>query len=398
MTTRRGRQEKAAKGLPFVGDGAGRVHFVTGYPGFIGKRLVERLARLQPKATLYVLVQEKFSEEAQRYVEEITRGGEAAQVEVLVGDIVDMDLGLSGEEFRTLAETVTDVWHLAAVYYLGLRRERMRRVNVEGTRRMLEFCRELKRLRRLNYMSSAFVCGDRVGVIAEDELEMGQRFRNPYEETKYEAEILVQDAKAQLPLSIYRPSIVVGDSRTGEIDRFDGPYYLGILLVTSPLAVPLPLPGDGSAPLNVVPVDFVVDAMIVLSERPEAEGRTFHLIDPNPMSSRRVYELIADRAGKRLPRVTLSYRLTDALMRLPGLERLIRQQRQAVAYVNHLAIFNCHNTLELLDGTGVRCPPLSSYLPRLVDYVERYYRTRRSEVEMVEDPFDAPSSVSSEER
>ncbi|RMG19582.1 MAG: NAD-dependent epimerase/dehydratase family protein [Deltaproteobacteria bacterium] len=393
--TRRATARAPTDRLPFVPDGEGRVHFVTGYPGFIGKRLVERLARQQPRAKIYVLVQEKFEAEAERYVSEITRGRGTAGVEILVGDIIDMDLGLSGDEFRSLTESVTDVWHLAAVYYLGVRRDRMQRVNVDGTRRVLELCREMKRLRRLNYMSTAFVCGDRVGVIAEDELEMGQRFRNPYEETKYHAEVMVRDAMADLPISVYRPGIVVGDSRTGEIDRFDGPYYLGILLVTSPVAVPLPLPGDGVAPLNAVPVDFVVDAMLVLSERPEAEGRTFHLVDPNPMSSRRVYERIAERTGKRLPRMTLSYRLTDALMRLPGLERLIRQQRQAVAYVNHLAIFNSHNTLELLDGTGVRCPPLERYLDRLVDYVQRYYRTRRSDMEMEADPFDSESDAAS---
>src|SRR4029079_1733814 len=99
-----------------------------------------------------------------------------------------------------------------------------------------------------------------------------------------------------------------GDSRTGEIDRFDGPYYLGILLVTSPLNIPLPLPGNGVAPLNVVPVDFVVDAFFFLSRDPRAAGKTFHLVDPNPMSARRVYELIAERANKRLPRFNLSAR------------------------------------------------------------------------------------------
>jgi nucleoside-diphosphate-sugar epimerase len=187
---------------------------------------------------------------------------------------------------------------------------------------------------------------------------------------------------------------VVGDSRTGEIDRFEGPYYLGILLVTSPLAVPLPLPGDGSAPLNAVPVDFVVDALLTLSDDPKAEGRTFHLVDPNPMSSRRVYELIAERAGKRLPRVTLSYKLTDALMRLPGIERLIRQQRQAVAYVNQLVIFNSHNTLALLDGTGVQCPPLERYLDRLIAYTRAYYKARReTEATDEEDPLDTASGA-----
>jgi hypothetical protein len=170
---------------------------------------------------------------------------------------------------------------------------------------------------------------------------------------------------------------VVGDSRTGEIDRFDGPYYLGMALVLSPLRVPLPLPGNGVAPLNVVPVDYVIDAVWALTNEPRAEGRTLHLVDPNPMSARRVYEHIAARANKRLPRFNLSARAADAVLRLPGLEKWARPQRAAINYVNHLALYNCHGALELLEPKGVRCPPLSSYLDRLVDFAQEHYRRRR---------------------
>ncbi len=370
--------------------GKGRAHLVTGFPGFIGKRLVEALAKTQPASKVLLLVQEKFESEARSFVRAVQRSEPLANLEILIGDVVDMDLGLAGDEYTRLMEEVTHIFHLASVHYLGVSREHARRVNLHGTVHMLELARECKQLSRFNHLSTAFVCGDRTGVIAEDELQMGQRFRNFYEETKYEAELTVREAMADVPISIHRPSIVVGDSRTGEIDRFNGPYYLGILLVTSPLSVPLPLPGDGVAPLNVVPADFVVDAMLRLGDDPRSEARTFHLVDPNPMSSRRVYELIAKKAGKRLPQVTLSYRLTERVMRIPGLERFIRQQRQAVEYVNHLAIFNSHNTLELLDGTGVRCPPLSSYLDRLIEYVRSHYRERRGKMALVEDSLDQP--------
>src|SRR5512139_1083498 len=137
---------------------------------------------------------------------------------------------------------------------------------------------------------------------------MGQRFHNAYEESKYQAELLVRRAQRDLPATIYRPSIVVGDSRTGEIDRFEGPYAMAILLVASPVGVPLPLPGDGVAPLNVVPVDFVVDAALSMSENPAGAGRTVHVVDPSPLSARRVYEMIADRAGKKLPPLSVPSR------------------------------------------------------------------------------------------
>jgi thioester reductase-like protein len=364
--------------------------FVTGYPGFIGKRLAADLCAAWPKSKLYMLVQPKFLKDARRYCKALPGGG--AQVELLAGDIVDMHLGLSSQEYNQLCDEVTDLFHLAAVQYLGLPRSTAQKVNVEGTRNVLELAFDAKHLRRFNHFSTCYVSGDRQGVIAEDELDLHQHFRNAYEETKFEAEKVVRRAMEKgLPASIYRPGIVVGDSRTGEIDRFDGPYYLGILLVTSPIGSPLPLPGNGVAPLNVVPIDFVSQAAMQLSQDDRAVGKTFHLVDPNPLSSRRVYELIAAQSGRKLPRVTMPARAADVLMRIPGVERFLRPQRQAVGMVNHLAIYNCHNTLELLDGTGVRCPPLQSYLDTLVAYVRKFYRSQGENVgPPSEDPLDTP--------
>src|SRR5512133_153897 len=369
---------------------AGRVHFVTGYPGFIGKRLVRRMVEgLRGGGDrLVLLVQAKNARAARDDLADLG----AERTEVVEGDVEHMHLGLSGAEFKALARDVTDVWHLAARAHLGADRGEMRRVNVEGTRNVVELCAAARRLRRLNHFSTAYVSGDRVGVILEEELAMGQRFHNPYEETKYQAELLVRRAQAELPATVYRPSIVVGDSRTGEIDRFEGPYALAILLVASPLAVPLPLPGDAVAPLNVVPVDFVIEAVLSISENPAGAGRTVHLVDPSPLSARRVYEMIAARAGKKLPSVSVPARAFQALLQLPLLERFSGVHRPAIEYVNHLAIYNCRNLLTLLDGTGIRCPPLTSYLDRLIEFVQATY-ARRREQELdaeVEDPLDAP--------
>jgi thioester reductase-like protein len=367
---------------------AGRVQLVTGFPGFIGKRLVRRLAETlrAREDRLVLLVQAKNARAAR---DDLAALG-ADRAEVVEGDVEHMHLGLSGAEFKALAREVTDVWHLAARSRLGAGRAEMRRVNVEGTRNVLDLCLAAPRLRRLSHFSTAFVSGDRVGVILEDELAMGQRFHNAYEETKLQAELLVRRAQADLPATIYRPSIVVGDSRTGEIDRFEGPYALAILLVASPVAVPLPLPGDAVAPLNVVPVDFVVEAVRAISENPAGAGRTVHVVDPSPLSARRVYEMIAERAGKKLPPVSVPSRLFQALLQLPLLERLSRTHRPAIEYVNHLAIYNCRNLLELLDGTGIQCPPITSYLDRLIEFVQATY-ARRREQELdaeVEDPLD----------
>ena len=373
-----------------------RVQFVTGFPGFLGKRLVRALrARAAPGDRLVLLVQSKnlSAAETAQQADGALASRKGPQVELVEGDIEQMHLGLSGAEWKAVAAEVTDVWHLAARTDLRAPRAELRRVNVEGTRNVLELCEAAVRLRRLTHFSTAYVSGDRVGVILEDELAMGQRFHNPYEETKYQAELLVRRAQSSLPATILRPSIVVGDSRTGEIDRFEGPYALAILLVASPLSMPLPLPGDAVAPLNVVPVDFVVDAACTLAEHPDAAGKTVHLVDPSPLSARRVYELIAARAGKRLAPASVPARAFQALLQLPLIERLSRVHRPAIDYVNHLAIYNPRNLLELLDGTGVRCPPIGSYLDRLIDFVQASYVRRRDAEEALvagenDDPLD----------
>jgi thioester reductase-like protein len=352
------------------------IALVTGFPRYLPRRIATGL--LDKGRQVRLLVQDKHLDDAEAFHETLSEA-QRQRMTLITGDVASMHLGLSTGELRELSSSVTEIWHLAEWSFLGADPREMQRVNVEGTRAVLELAADCKRLKRVNHFSSVFVSGDRVGVVAEDELAAGQSFRNAYEESKFEAEILVRRAMGHLPCTVLRPSIVVGDSRTGEIDRFEGPYAIAMLLVTSPLAVPVPLPGDGVAPLNVVPIDFVVAAALHIADDERAVGRTFHLVDPSPSSSRRVYELIAQRSGKKLPRLSLGYKLTDALLKVPGLERLTREQRMAIAYVNHLSFFASRNALEVLDGAGVRCPPIESYLDALMDYVRDFYRKRRGE-------------------
>jgi thioester reductase-like protein len=359
-------------------------YFITGFPDFLAQGMVKQILSVSPEARITLLIPPDLLPQAKPRLESL----QGQRLEVLTGDIIDMHLGLSGDEYIRMCASVTDIFHIGGISDLSVRREMIWRANVEGTRNLIELARDCACLNRLNYYSTCYMSGDRIGVIAEDELDLGQGFRNPYEETKFHAEKLLQRVNGLLPISIYRPSSVVGDSQTGEIDRFEGPYYLGILLVMSPLMVALPLPGDGAAPLNVVPVDFVTRSIWALSRDSRAVGRTFHLVDPNPMSARRAYEIIAEKEKKRLPRFSVSAKAAEVMLRLPILEKLSRPHRAAISYVNHLAIYNCHNTLELLDGTGIRCPPLTSYLDKLIAYVQEQYRRRREEHAEVEDPLD----------
>jgi nucleoside-diphosphate-sugar epimerase len=361
------------------------VTLVTGFPAYTAVRMIRRIAEAEPKTRLLLLAREKF----RRAAEELARDlPEPQRVEVLVGDVCDMDLGLSGAEYRALTACVTTIHHLASIYYLGVPRELTQRVNIDGTRGMLDFAVDCTRLKRFCHYSTAQVSGKRVGVILEEELDEGQRFRNVYEETKFESERLVQSAARRLPTTVFRPGVIVGDSKTGEIDKFDGPYYLVVLIVGSPVDLHLPLPGKGSAPLPIVPIDYVIDAAYALSRDGRAVGRTFHLTDPCPLSARTVYEIVAARAGKKPPRGIIPPSLARAVLRTPWLDRLAAPLAFLEAF-NHLAFYNPRGTLELLRGTGIECPPFETYVDRLIGYVQKVQAARRSKLEdEVFDPFD----------
>src|SRR5262245_71812 len=312
---------------------------VTGFPAFTAKRIAKKLLESDGKVRVVLLARGKFRRAAEEWAGELPPA-RRRRVQVLEGDVCDMDFGLNAEEFQTLTRDISVIQHAAGIYHHGVPAAQTFRVNVEGTRRALELAAECKRLRRFCHWSTAQVSGTRKGVILEEELESGQTFFNAYEESKYEAEKLARAAARRLPLTIFRPPIIVGDSKSGEVDKFDGPYYLMVLIVASPVDVPLPLPGRGSAPLHLAPIDFVVDAARRLTGDERAAGRTFHLVDPCPLGARAVYELIAERAHKKLPRGIIPTGLARALLRAPGIERLARAPRAFLESFNHMAFYN----------------------------------------------------------
>jgi nucleoside-diphosphate-sugar epimerase len=223
--------------------------------------------------------------------------------------------------------------------------------------------------------------------VLEGELEKGQQFHNVVEETLARGEKMMRAAMAKLPICVVRPTIVVGDSKTGEVDRFDGPYFLILLIVTSPPDFPLPLPGRPGSSLNLVPVDYYVRAACALGRDPRAPGRTFHVGDPAPLTAKRVFELVASAGGRRTPRGFIPANLTKALLRTPGIDRLAKSPR---AFLDALATpvsYSFANTSELLADGDVRCPPFESYVEGLVEHVQHRIREKRARDAEVYDPL-----------
>jgi thioester reductase-like protein len=362
------------------------IALITGFPAFTARRMIAKLLAAEPHTKLYVLARDKFALEADNLLDSLHAGDRA---EVLVGDVCDMDLGLSSAEYRALSKDVTWIHHLAGIYFMGIDDDTARRVNVGGTRTVLELARDASRLERIVHWSTAMTSGDRHGTVYEEDLDAGQRFHNAYERTKYEAERLVRAAMRQLPITIVRPSIIVGDSKTGEIDKLDGPYYLMVLIATNASGLRLPILGRGDAPLHLVPIDYVIEAAWHAARSDNSAGKTFHLVDPNPMTARAVFEAVADAANTEKPRGHIPRPLARAVLRTPGLARLGRGPLAFLDMLDHAVHYDSTNTASALAGSTVRCPSLSDYLPVLVRHVLDVARAPEvEEIEEIADPLD----------
>jgi len=274
--------------------------FITGFPGFIASCLLERLVK--PETQFFLLVQPQLVERAMAEVEEIAALTETPLESFVIveGDITLPKLGISDADLEAIQYETTDVFHLAAAYDLAVSKDTAFRVNLEGTKNVNDLVCSIKGLRRYNYVSTCYVAGKREGLILETELEHKAGFRNFYEETKYLAEIEVAQLKSHIPVTIFRPSVVVGDSVTGETPKYDGIYYLIKYLQKAPSILRLLNIGNKNVRLNLVPVDFVVDSLVALSRDKRAIGRTIAIADPRPMTTVDIFDVIAkDLSGRK---------------------------------------------------------------------------------------------------
>ncbi len=358
-------------------------YFVTGGTGFIGRHLVRRL--LERGGTVHVLVREGSRGRLEELIS--SWGDTPGEVVPVVGDLTQPMLGLDEATIEEFTGKIDHFFHLAAIYDMEADDEAIRVANVEGTMHAVEFANRAK-VGCFDLASSIAVAGLYKGVWREDMFEEAEELnRHAYFSTKHESELIVRE-QLEVPYRIYRPGIVVGNSETGEMDKVDGPYYFFKLIQRLRATLPqwMPTVGIEGREINLVPVDFVADAIDYIAHLEGRDGETFHLTDPNPLKAGQIINLFSRSAHAPQMSMRLDPQMLDivppavrgGLMMLSPVQRVVDTvlsdlgiPRQVLVYVNYPTSFDCSNTLEALEGSGISVPPLATYADRLWDYWER---------------------------
>jgi NAD(P)-dependent dehydrogenase (short-subunit alcohol dehydrogenase family) len=364
-------------------------YFVTGATGFIGRRLMERLLEKR-QDKVYVLVRESSLRRLDDLIERwtVVAGPSAAKrIEPVVGDLRRPLLGVEQEQVTELRGKIAHFFHLAAVYDMTAPAERNTAVNVGGTTHAVELARALD-VGHLHHVSSIAVAGEYKGTFEEEMFDEGQKLPSPYHRTKFESERIVRE-QPYVPWRVYRPAVVVGDSKTGEMDKVDGPYYFFKAIQRARGLFPewLPLVGLDLGRTNVVPVDWVAEALDHIAHEPDLDNRAFHLTDPRGQRVDELFNEFASAAHAPRFAVSIDKRLTDALpkwplalaMQLPPWRQVrnitLRElgiPEEVLAHVELKPRFDTREAERALRGSALeQPPPLHDYAGRLWDYWER---------------------------
>ncbi len=362
---------------------------ITGATGFIGKRLVRSLLMEQQK--IYLLVRRSSFWKVESLIKALSEEfpDAADRLIPIAGDITDPDVINDSKNRAKVHKEVEHIYHLAAKYQLGITRQEANVCNVTGTLNLLDLAKNCRRLKCLHYVSTLAVAGNYHGTWTEEMLIEGQGFDNHYAYTKFLAEVEVREAMSEIPIAVYRPGIVIGDSVTGEMDKIDGPYYLlvpflKIQSLTQKISDLIPIifpvaPGGDRIKCHIVPVDYVVNALSYISRQPDIQGKTFSLTDPNPPSMREFINIFCEKAGWIKPVFSIG---TDPLvwfLRLPGikdiahsLEPITNVPVEIIHYTSYDITYTTTNTEQALADSGIYCPRLKSYASKLLKYAKKH--------------------------
>lgn len=358
-------------------------YFVTGGTGFIGRHLIARL--LKRKGVIHVLVRKGSQKKLDRIAARM--GWEQGRIRPVVGDLAKPNLGLSAAQIKALSGKIQHFFHLAAIYDLSADAASQQIANIEGTRHAIELAGAIK-AGCFHHTSSIAAAGLYPGIFREDMFDEAEGLDDPYFRTKHDSEGLVRSA-CKVPWRIYRPAIVIGHSQTGEIDKIDGPYYFFTLIKKMRETLPpwMPTLGIEGGRINMVPVDYVADAMDHIAHKRGLDGKCFHLVDPEPMRIGEALNVFC-RAG-HAPEMAMRIdtrmfafvpsTVRMALANLPPIKRMTNLflrdfgiPRQVLGFINYPTRFDARETERALKGTKIAVPRLEDYAWRLWDYWERH--------------------------
>lgn len=359
-------------------------YLVTGGSGFIGKRLIRALLE-RPDSHIYLLMRHPTADRLTRLYRYWDT--DEARVTAIKGDVTERDLGIDASEREAMVGKIDHVFHLAAIYDLDADPEAELRTNIEGTRNAVALAAAI-RAKHFHHMSSIAAAGLYHGVFREDMFAEAQHLEHPYFASKHDAEKIVRE-ECRIPWRIYRPGLVIGDSRTGEMDKIDGPYYFFKLIQKTRKLLPgwMPSIGIEGGRINLVPVDFVVAAIMHLAHLEGQDGRCFHLTDPHPHRVGEILAVYAKAAHAPEPAIRLNAALLNlvpvglvtTLMTLTPTRRIRKAlmkdlglPQDILSFVNYPTRFDNREAATLLEPAGIRVPPIEDYAWRIWDYWERH--------------------------
>ena len=358
-------------------------YFVTGGTGFIGRNLIRLL--LERRGKIYVLVRKRSMGKFEKL--KADWGGAAKRVIPVAGDLKRPFLGIPPDRRKELEGEIDHFFHLAAIYDLMADAAAQEAANIKGTQNAIRLA-EVVKAKHFHHVSSIAAAGLYPGTFTEDMFEEAVGLDNPYFRTKHDSEGLVRQ-KCRVPWRIYRPGIVVGDSRTGEIDKIDGPYYFFKLIQKMRRMLPawMPTVGLEGGRINIVPVDYVAAALDHIAHKPRQDGKCFHLTDPKPKRIGEVLNLFSEAAHAPQMSMRIDARLFNlipgmvkqGLMMLPPVRRIYREVLKDLGmppdilkFINYPTKFDSSETRKLLKGSGITVPRLDDYAWRIWDYWERH--------------------------
>lgn len=360
-------------------------YFVTGATGFIGKRLIKRLVDQKRKGTIYFLIRESSKDkvpELQKYW-----GARKGQCVGITGDLTKPKLGLKAADIKLLNGNVDHFFHLAAIYDLMADAESQIETNIKGTQHAVDLANAIG-AGCFQHVSSIAAAGLYEGIFREDMFDEAENLDHPYFRTKHDSEAIVRRA-VKGNWRVYRPAFVVGDSKTGEMDKIDGPYYFFKLIQKMRKMLPawVPTIGIEGGRINIVPVDFVVNAMDHIAHQPGLDKRAFHLVDPKPYRIGDVLNIFAKAAHAPKMEIRLNAAMfgfipkgvKKGLMSLTPVRRIVNTvmkdldlPQDVMGYINWPTRYDCRDTTVALAGSGIECPDLENYAWAVWDYWERH--------------------------